>query len=187
MVSETPSAADIVVGPISGDEIRTAYPLILHVAPGVALDTWLRFAQRYVPPRPGRREGVLVARRLVRPYPCGLVLWQYETSLSGGPVLLAHEFVALDTIDPAPVLGALAAALDRLAGEMGCAAVRSHVHDNSGEVQSELMAAGHKLEGSVLWKRLGTAPPPARVTTVRPSQPVSPGSRPRRGGGGEAQ
>ena len=80
-----------------------------------------------------------------------------------GPTLVAEHIVALDLLDPAPVMRALIEELDRLAKELDCSAIRAMVLGQESLVATGLRAAGHRPEGATLWKRLlgeGGAPRP---------------------------
>jgi hypothetical protein len=106
-------------------EAATAFPLMREAVPGLLLKTWLRFARRVnKPPRPAQC-GIIVAQRRARPMPCGLFVYRREDDLAHGPTLVAEHLVALDLLDPAPVMRALIGELESLAEEVGCSAVRA--------------------------------------------------------------
>jgi hypothetical protein len=65
--------------------------------------------------------------------------------------------VALDLLGPAPVLAALTTQIDRIAEQLGCAAITTTVHRGGASVTDSLFAAGHRPEGAVLTKPLGAA------------------------------
>ena len=66
---------------------------------------------------------------------------------------MAEHLVALDLLDPAPVIRALIGELDRLAKELGCSAIRALVLGQESLLATELREAGHRPEGATLWKR----------------------------------
>jgi len=85
---------------------------------------------------------------------CGLLYYRKERDLKSGDILVADHFIALDLFDSRPVLAALIAALEKLAINLDCAAIRSVVHAKAPEVALELVSAGHTLEGATLYKTL---------------------------------
>ena len=94
----------------------------------------------------------MVARRQARSFPCGMFCYHTERDLAGGTVLVASHFVALDILDPRPVLAALVAELEALAARLGCSAVRTSVADGAAEVATVLAGAGHRRESQTLGK-----------------------------------
>ena len=114
---------------LAPDQFRSAYPLIREALPGLDLAVWLRFARQTAVARRANRAGIVAARWASRPYPCGLFCYRVDKDLRRGQVLIAEHFVAIDLLEPAAVLAALVAELDRLGPRLGCSAVRSIVHD----------------------------------------------------------
>jgi hypothetical protein len=145
---------------LSPDQTRAVFPLVREAVPTLDLASWLRFARPLVNPRHAAHSGIVVARRDSRPFPCGLFCYRREDDLKLGSVLVAEHFVAVDILDPAPVLSVLAAELDALGKRLGCAAVRSIVHSGASEVAGGLAAAGHRPEASLLMCK--ELPPTAR-------------------------
>jgi len=137
---------------LSPDEAATVYPLVREAIPGLDLRGWLRFARRIAAPRRAQREGIIVVTRRPRALPCGLFVYHRETDLARGPVLVAEHFVAVDLLDPAPVMRALIDELDVLARHLGCVAIRAMVLSQASLAASRLHAAGLRLEGETLWK-----------------------------------
>jgi hypothetical protein len=129
------------------DQIRSAYPLIREAG-------WLRFARQTAAARRSGRAGIVAARRASRPYPCGLFCYRVNQDIEQGKVLIAEHFVAVDLLEPAAVLAALVAELDRLGAGLGCNAVRSIVHGTAAEVSGGLTKAGHIAAGTLLFKPL---------------------------------
>lgn len=138
--------------PLSPDQAAAVYPLVREAIPGLGLRGWLRFARRATAPRRALREGIMVVVRLPRALPCGLFVYRRESDLARGPVLVAEHFVAVDLLDPAPVMRALVAELDALAQRLGCQAIRAMVLSDASLLASGLHAAGHRAEGEALWK-----------------------------------
>ena len=145
---------DFIVEPLAKNQIAAAFPLIREALPRLDLKSWTRLANRLTDPRHARKRGVLAARRAGRPHASGLLYYRKEQDLKSGAILVANHFVALDPLDSRPVLAALIAALENLAFELDCAAIRSVVHTSAPEVAIELVSAGHQLEGATLYKSL---------------------------------
>ena len=135
-------------------EAATVFPLMREAVPGLELKTWLRFARKIASPRRDTQCGIIVVQRGARPLPCGLFVYHREEDLAHGPILVAEHIVALDLLDPAPVMRALVEELDRLAKELGCTAIRAMLLGETSLVATGLREAGHRHEGATLWKQL---------------------------------
>lgn len=142
------------------DQVRTIYPLVRESVAGLDLKTWTTFATRITHPRRGGgHSGIVAIRRQGRSLPCGAFLYRCERQLPDGAVLVAEHFVALDVLDPQPVVQALIAELDVLAKRLACTAIRVLVPGDASLLQSGLQAAGHHPRGVALGKTVagGTA------------------------------
>jgi hypothetical protein len=146
------------------DQAGLVFPLVREAVPGLELKAWLRFARRFCGPRRTGQTGIMVVRRRGRPMPCGLFLYRREQDLRHGPILLAEHFVAIDVLNPEPVMRALVAELDGLAQRLGCNAIRSMVLGQASLTARGLHAAGHHPEGATLYKALSAEGEP--VTPV---------------------
>ncbi len=155
---------EITVEPLASAQLAMVYPLVREVVHGLDLPHWLRLARRIAAPGRPERSGIMVARRAGQPFPCGLFCYREEWDLNYGTVLIADHIVALDILDPKPILTALVAELDALATRLGCAAVQSVVRDGSHDFATGLLAAGHRLESETL------ARPPAAARAARARQ-----------------
>lgn len=151
------------------DQVRTVYPLVRETVAGLDLKSWVVFARRIAHPRRATQTGILAVTRAGRSLPCGVFLYHREAQLTGGAVLVAEHFVALDVVDPQPVVQALVRELDALAKRLGCTAIRVVVPGDCSLVQSGLQAAGHRPRGLALWKPVENATPP-RPSGVRPDR-----------------
>ena len=134
------------------------FPLVREAIARVTLRDWLRFAKRAANPRRAQHEGIIVVVRQPRALPCGLFVYRRENDLTRGAVLVAEHFVAVDVLDPAPVMAALVAELDTLARRLGCTAIRAMVLSSHSLVARGLRAAGHREHGASLWKDVAAAP-----------------------------
>lgn len=140
------------------DEVRTLFPLVREAVPGLELREWINYARPVTNPRHAGREGIVAVRRVPWPLPCGLFLYRRDIDLGYGPVLATEYFVALDVLDPAPVVRALTEEMDTLARRFGCSAIRALVRRHSPAVDAGLREAGLTAEGAMLWKRLSPGP-----------------------------
>src|SRR5215471_144126 len=145
---------EITVEPLAFDQLATVYPLVREAVRGLDLPEWLRFARGIAAPGRAERSGIMVARRAGQPFPCGLFCYRKDRDLKHGTVLTADHIVALDILNPKPILAALVEELDVLAARLGCTAVHSVVRDGSHDIASGLLAAGHRRESETLTKRL---------------------------------
>ena len=157
-VSSDPVLSEIVVEPLAPEQIRPAWALVRTGNPELTLAQWLRFARRAVrrlPTGKPRTHGVMVARRQGRSLLCGLVCYQRVRDMECGQVLNAGHYIAVDIIDPAPVLGALVSAMEALAAELGCSAVRSMISDNQAALSAMLRTGGHAPLAALMTKPVG--------------------------------
>jgi hypothetical protein len=141
------------VSRLAGEEARLVYPLIRESEPGVALDTWLSFVRRTASPR-ARRTGIMVATRKSQRFPSGLFCYRCHEDLALGHVVTADYFVAVDILDPAPVVSAMVLALERLGVTLECHAVRSVVHRRADVLTDCLRTSGHRVEATNFVKHL---------------------------------
>lgn len=144
----------LIIQPLARDGLRSAYPLIREAMPAISLSAWLTFAGRLTTRRAALR-GIRAARRTGRAFPCGLFCYRVDRHLANGRLLIAEHFVAVDLLDPTPVLAALVAELDGLGRQLACDAVRLVVHRGEPAVASGLDAAGYAPEAALLLKSLG--------------------------------
>lgn len=135
-------------------QAATVFPLVREVLPGLDLKAWLRFARNAARRSQSAQSGIVVAYRDQRVFPCGMFTWRREADLAHGPLLVAEHFIAVDVLDPEPVMAALVEALDRLAVQLGCAAIRSVLPGEGALAGANLRAAGHRAQGATLLKKL---------------------------------
>ena len=143
------------------DQAGMVFPLLREAIPGLQLPAWLRFARRVTAPRRAGQSGIMVVRRAPRPMPCGLFLWRRDEDLAHGAVLVAEHLVAIDLLDPEPVMTALVMELERLAQRLGCGAIRTMVIRPDAPIATRLLAAGHASEGAAMWKPVESNQPGA--------------------------
>jgi len=153
------------VQPLMMSQLHTAYPLIRAIIPTLELAAWSRYARKIANPRSSERRGIMVAVRAARPYPAGLFAYRKDLDPRHGTVLTADHFVALDLLDRQPVAAALIPAMEAIGRRLGCDTVRvlgcdivrAIVHHGAADVASSLLSAGHRLDGRVLHKAIGSA------------------------------
>lgn len=129
---------------------RLAYPLVRAAEPLVDLNAWLA----YVRGAEGRKRGVMVATRAGGAFPSGMFCYACARDPALGQVMTANYIVALDILDPAPLTAALMAALEALAAELGCDAIRAFVSGGAPDIEAALRARGHRVEATAFQKWL---------------------------------
>ena len=128
---------------VAPDQVRMLYPLVREAVAGLDLRTWVAFARRIALPRRTAQCGIIAVTRRGRSLPCGMFLYRCEKRLPEGAALVAEHFVALDVIDPQPVV-------DALARRRGCTTIRVLVPGDASLLQSGLQAAGLRPRGLAL-------------------------------------
>ncbi len=139
---------------VERDQVAATYPLVREIMPDMARTDWLRFARRATAPSITRSSGIMIARDEGQPFPSGLFCYHTILDPKYRTVLCADHFIALHVLDPAPVVDALIAELDRLAERLDCAAIRSLVHAGGSELAKRLIRTGHVVEGAQFCKVL---------------------------------
>lgn len=148
---------------LTPDKAAAVFPLLREVIPGLSLSAWLRHARRIAMPGRAAHSGIMTVRRLPRPMPCGLFVYQRVHDLEHGSVLVAEHMVAVDLLDPEPVMRALVAELEALAHRLGCGGIRTMVIGPDAPIAARLQAAGHTRSGEAMLKTLDTSPPRPRT------------------------
>ena len=146
------TAANVLVEPMTRGDIRPLFPLMRAVEPDLKLSVWLSYGRRMTLTRRGARAGIMVARRHGHSLPCGAVHYRLDRNLRYGQLLTAEHFIAIDLLYPHAVLAALVQALDLIARNCGCGAMRSILHDSRGDLLDNLSIAGHCQDGMTLTK-----------------------------------
>jgi hypothetical protein len=144
--------ADVLVKPITVGDIRPLFPLMRAVEPEIKLSAWIRYSRSMTKAKAGARAGIIVARRRGHNLPCGAVHYRVDRNLRYGQLLTAEHFIAIDLLYPNKVLAALFEALDAIAVDYGCSAMRSILRDTKPEVLDNLSVAGHRRDGMTLTK-----------------------------------
>jgi len=145
---------------LAAEDARVAYPLLRSAEQAVPLEAWLGFVRRAV--RPGTaRTGIMIATRTGHRFPSGLFCYRHHADLLLGNLVTADYFVAIDILDPAPVVGAMVRALELLGERLGCDAVRSIVHTRADLMARILELYGHRRDTTNFVKHLHPALAPA--------------------------
>lgn len=142
----------VIVLPIQVGDVRPLYPIIQARNPALSWTRWQAYARRVARSKKGAREGILVARRASQALPCGAVCYRIGHDLRFGRIVTVEHFIAIDLLYPQLVRSALAVALERLAVDLGCEAIRSIVPEADADVAEELRLAGHRDDGRTLTK-----------------------------------
>ncbi len=156
---------EILVEPMRVGDITLVWPLVRAAAPTLRISAWQRYARaladREVAPGGAdagkqvvRRRGIMLARRRSQRFPCGLVCYQVKPDRRFGSVMTAEHLIAIDLVDPRPVVRALVEHLEAAGRAMGCGAVRSVVHRGGDDITFSLLAAGLRPEGTTLTKNI---------------------------------
>jgi hypothetical protein len=145
-----------IVRPLAAAQIPTVYPLVREAVPILSPRDWSSMASRFVSQK-DRKCGIMVAQASGRRYPSGLFCYHVQADLEYGQILTTDYIVALDILDPAPVIRALLAEMDALAAGFECGAVRAILRNRTGHLAQELHAAGHLPEGASLLKPRGAS------------------------------
>lgn len=95
-----------------------------------------------------------MARRAGHTFLCGLACYEQDEDMAHGLILQAGHFIAMDILDPAPVLAALVHAIEKSAQQLGCSAVRAVVHQGQTHLTNSLLAGGHFPEATLMVKQI---------------------------------
>ncbi|GBQ82023.1 hypothetical protein AA13595_0802 [Gluconacetobacter johannae DSM 13595] len=152
-------ASRIVVDLLRPDDIALLYPLVRSAFPAMDRSLWMRTARRAARPGPRLRQGMLVARHGAGGFPCGLISFHCDADMRFGRVLTAEHFIVLTFGDDGAVLDAFLPALDALARQARCGAVRTMIPGAAPALRAGLAARGHREAGAVTVRLV--ADPPA--------------------------
>ena len=80
-------------------------------------------------------------------------------------MLVAEHLVAIDLLDPAPVMAALVRELEALAKRLGCGGIRTMMIRPDAPIAAQLLAAGHATQVGAMFKPVESRPdagPPSK-------------------------
>lgn len=116
------------IEPISANQIDPCYAIVRIALPWIDLRRWRMSVRHTLAAHPSRR-GAITVRRRGRQFPCGVACYRCETDLEHGWIMMVRPLAAIDPLDNAPLLAALAHRLNEIAREAGCKAIRVVAQD----------------------------------------------------------
>jgi len=137
---------------LSSKKIDQAYGLVQLVASQITLEAWRDFARSLVSPSEAPESGILTAED-ESGYIMGLVGYVIDHDLEHGETLMAKNFIALNGMEKRKkeVAFALINAMEELARDKRCGAIRTIVHEPEAALRDTwiievLKHAGHHTE-----------------------------------------
>lgn len=134
-------------------DVPLLYPLIRISFPHITLREWVRIGRRMARSGPRMREGMLVARYGQGRPPCGMATFRRGFDLCSGDTLTSDYIVALSYTQEQQILNALLPAMETLARELGCDAIRTFSYSKPtvtrDSVVRKLCSSGHITERTV--------------------------------------
>lgn len=147
---------DLTLIPLQHDKIRPAFPLIRTVRPSLTFEDWVAYAERYMDD--GSQRSGIVTLQDSGGLILGIFVYRVADNPGHGPTLMVEDFVALDIVTPHQVAERLATEMERLARQLGCAAVHTALACGDGMnaqfLLDKLHELGHCLESFRLCKPL---------------------------------
>ena len=133
----------MIVEPLSERQLLQAFPLVREIEPELELEAWLKYAR-------WSRQGAPAPRGMIGVDRDGYLRGIFSYDVTEGPdhhrSLNIRNFVAIDLVQRATVLGILCAAMEALAGKHGCDLVKVHLPPKSHWAAESLGAAGFNVE-----------------------------------------
>lgn len=111
--------AALIAAMLAPAHTRIAYASIQHARPGVDLARWVRLAPRLARWRRTTRDGIVTLRYRNHRFPRGLFCYRSEHAPGYGLAVRAEHVVAVDLLDPVPMLAALGRELEALEARLG--------------------------------------------------------------------
>ncbi len=141
------------VGPLSGEQVPLAFPLIQATWPGADLASWLSFVEFFNDHLATMGSGVL-ALRDQGGYICGVLVYRRDRDLRAGPILAVELLTAVDLVDSPRTVQALLDAAETRALELGCAGVQIRLHKDQAGLASRLRSLALVSEAGLFWKKI---------------------------------
>ena len=154
---------DYKIKALSVENAALAYPLIQSARPDVTLDGWIAYAKQINCPKlaPTKDTGIIVAESK-RGYIHGVFCYSVRIVLDHNAVLTVENFVAVDAGDRAAAIKSLIAVMDKLAQDLSCSAIHTHIPDqwisttsSNTTMLHHLRDAGHELDFVKFCKTVG--------------------------------
>lgn len=111
-------------------DVPLLYPLIRLSFPHISLREWTRIGRRMARAGKRAREGILVAHYGESRPPCAMATFRRGFDLFSGDTLSADYIIALSFAHKQQIIDALIPAMEKLAREMGCRAIRTFSYSN---------------------------------------------------------
>jgi hypothetical protein len=145
---------------LTDQAIAQAFPLVQLTLPDLTLDDWTKFAVDNITGSKTTEGGILTVVD-ERGFILGLLDYTIDRDLAHGRTLMVKNFVALDFLDTSrkDIATVLIQAMEKLAGQHGCSAIHTLVHQSDTAPQQAwitdlLEAHGHKPKRINLCKSL---------------------------------
>lgn len=144
---ETPSAI-----PLRLEGVDQAYPIVHTRHPALSMDEWRRYARALIAAADPVR-GVMTAQH--GGYIRGLFCHWSECSLHHGDTLIVDNLTVMDLFYPNGAAQALIEAMEAMAGQFNCRAIRTLLPDQLPQaLHGRLEAQGHRMSEVVLCKAM---------------------------------
>ena len=140
-------SVSLTVAEIRGRMLLEAYALIRTLMPEVTQGVWLRYAKRLA------QEGGALGAFCETGALFGVLTWRRQDCLRHGNALLIENFITFELSQAAPVRKALRDAVERLAAEQVCSAIKLVIGARRGgepNVTSSWASLGYVLDEMVL-------------------------------------
>ncbi|GAB6967357.1 hypothetical protein JCM25156A_13940 [Komagataeibacter kakiaceti JCM 25156] len=111
-------------------DVPLLYPLIRLSFPHITMREWTRIGRRMARAGKRAREGILVAHYGEARPPCAMATFRRGFDLYSGDTLSADYIIALSYAHKQQIIDALIPAMETLAREMGCRAIRTFSYSN---------------------------------------------------------
>ncbi|GBQ44024.1 hypothetical protein ACM0P6_09640 [Komagataeibacter sucrofermentans] len=109
-------------------DVPLLYPLVRLSFPHLTLREWMRIGRRLARPGARARQGILVARYGDGRPPCGMATFRRGFDLCSGDTLTSDYIITLSYTGAQTIIDALLPAMETLAREWGCDAMRTITH-----------------------------------------------------------
>jgi hypothetical protein len=149
------------IAALAEHQIAQAYPVVQAVRPDITLEQWRAFAAVCGAGRRPRAASGIMTVQDQRGYIRGLFSYSIERDLNHGRILLADNVIMLGMGDRGRLMAVLLEAMESLARQHGCAAIRTHLREAVDATDARLTVAerfrdgGHRIVGLTLCKTIG--------------------------------
>ena len=134
-------------------DIPLLYPLVRMSFPHISLQEWGRIGRRLSRPAKHVREGILVAHYGTARPPCAMATFRRGFDLYSGDTLTSDYIITLSYTQRQKIMDALVPAMETLARELGCDAIRTFSYSkrviNQDSPVRKLCSTSHITERTV--------------------------------------